>query len=444
MASIGYMLRKEREKRKISLEQISEETKIGTKYLKALETDDYTIFPGETYIIGFMRNYARAIGLDPVDIIRQYKSIKMETVEEDEYNEETPIVTVEQPFIKNAKADKKIRESKEKINDIDVIELDDEFEMQPKKNRRKKMTAETKDNENFSPKPIEEKKSISALHLVIGGSGILILIGLFFLIKFIVVSLSSVEKKEIVSNLEEIKRLEFSNDSLQYDFSVNEYYKIKLGNKEHTVMFEKLSAPVEVNAADNNTAPTEFAFHLDDVIIQIKIKEKKDFDLDLDGKKDLSVNINSFNKDIVTATIKKLHSFIIVSNNNNETSAMTTTNNAVTNMKKSKTDVKNENTSSVKKGKIIFNAVVREKTYIKAFLDGKEQEGVIYYPKQKIHMEAHDVMQLKIGNAGGIVAVINGKKTRLGKRGEIANKIIKWEKDPYDESAYNLIIKDWQ
>ena len=59
-----------------------------------------------------MRNYARAIGLDPVDIIRQYKSIKMETVEEDEYNEETPIVTVEQPFIKNAKADKKIRSAK--------------------------------------------------------------------------------------------------------------------------------------------------------------------------------------------------------------------------------------------------------------------------------------------------------------------------------------------
>ncbi len=441
MASIGYMLKKEREKKKISLDQISEETKIGIKYLKALEADDYTIFPGETYIIGFMRNYARAIGLDPVDIVRQYKAIKMEKIEESEYNEETPIVEMEPAVIKHEAP--KIKTSKSKKEDIDIIELEEPVEEVPKKKRRKKITEpEVQEEESISPQPIEEKKSINPLHLTIGIGGVLIIVGLFFLIKFIVTSLSSVEKNEIVTNLEEIKQLEFTESVLKYDFSVNEFYKIKLGNKIHTIMFERLTAPVEVNAQNTGQKTAEeFAFHLDDVIIQIKEKEKKDFDFDLDGKKDLAVNIDSFNKDIVTATIKKLHSFIVVTNKSSVTNS-SATNKKTENSKQPKKE--QGSTTAMKKGKIIFDAVVREKTYIKAFLDGKEQEGVIYYPKQKIHLEANDVMQLKIGNAGGIVAVVNGKKTRLGKRGEIANKIIKWEKDPYDESAYNLIIKDWQ
>ncbi len=441
MASIGSILKKEREKKKITLEQVSEDTKISTKYLKAIETDDYTIFPGETYIIGFIRNYARSIGLDPVDIIRQYKAMKMESSisekEEVPYLNEV-ILEKEIEKKKEEKERKQPKIKKSKKEDIDIIEISDEEIEDITKTKTKK---KKKKDEPIIPAPIKEKKKINPLYFLIGGGSIIVLVGIFFIVKLIVSSLSSVEQKEIVTNLEEIKLLTFTDNLLHYDFSINEYYKIKLGNKTHTILFEKLTPPVDVNS-QNQKNFEEFAFHLDDVIIQLKKGDLKKFDFDLDGKKDLSVKIDGVNNDIVTATIIKLHSFIVATNGTSNTNQNLLTKNSNSNKVENKNS--NENKGKLKKGKIMFTAIVKEKTYIKAFLDGKEQEGVIYYPNQKVHLEANDVIQLKIGNAGGIVAKINGKPVKLGKRGEIANKIIKWERDPYDENAYNLVIKDWQ
>ena len=96
------------------------------------------------------------------------------------------------------------------------------------------------------------------------------------------------------------------------------------------------------------------------------------------------------------------------------------------------------------KALIIFSGEVIEKVFFQALVDGVEQEGKIYFPGDKIRIEAKKVMQLKIGNAGSIDVTINGQPENLGKSGEIANKIIQWERDPYDESVYHLIIKDWQ
>jgi hypothetical protein len=178
-------------------------------------------------------------------------------------------------------------------------------------------------------------------------------------------------------------------------------------------------------------------FHINDITVPLKLNEEKAIDFDFNSQQDITVKINSFANDLVNAGIKKLHPFVEMETNR----MLSNMTNSLTNKKSVK---KNSTEKNAGKQKILFEGTVKEKTYIKAFIDGKEQEGVIYYPKDSIKLEANDVLQLKIGNAGGIIVTINGKPTRLGKRGDIANKIIKWEKDPYDESTFNLIIKDWQ
>ena len=72
MPSFGEKLRLEREKRKISLEQISASTKIGTRMLQALEEDKFNQLPGGIFNKGFVRAYSHFIGLDEDQTVAEY------------------------------------------------------------------------------------------------------------------------------------------------------------------------------------------------------------------------------------------------------------------------------------------------------------------------------------------------------------------------------------
>ena len=72
MPSFGDKLKLEREKRKITLEEISASTKIGTRMLQALEGDKFGQLPGGIFNKGFVRAYARAVGLDEEQAVADY------------------------------------------------------------------------------------------------------------------------------------------------------------------------------------------------------------------------------------------------------------------------------------------------------------------------------------------------------------------------------------
>ena len=72
MPSFGEKLKLEREKRTITLEQISSSTKIGTRMLQALEEDKFNQLPGGIFNKGFVRAYARCLGLDEDQTVADY------------------------------------------------------------------------------------------------------------------------------------------------------------------------------------------------------------------------------------------------------------------------------------------------------------------------------------------------------------------------------------
>jgi cytoskeletal protein RodZ len=72
LPSFGEKLKQEREKRKIALEQISISTKISTRMLQALEADKFNQLPGGIFNKGFVRAYARFVGLDEEQIVAEY------------------------------------------------------------------------------------------------------------------------------------------------------------------------------------------------------------------------------------------------------------------------------------------------------------------------------------------------------------------------------------
>jgi len=72
--SPGKLLKKERETRNISLEEISAFTKIKEHHLKSIEEDRYELLPAAIYVKGFLKTYAQYLALDPKNIILQYEN----------------------------------------------------------------------------------------------------------------------------------------------------------------------------------------------------------------------------------------------------------------------------------------------------------------------------------------------------------------------------------
>jgi len=72
LPSFGEKLKLEREKRKITLEQISSSTKIGARMLQALEEDRFNQLPGGIFNKGFVRAYSRFVGLDEDQTVAEY------------------------------------------------------------------------------------------------------------------------------------------------------------------------------------------------------------------------------------------------------------------------------------------------------------------------------------------------------------------------------------
>jgi cytoskeleton protein RodZ len=72
VGSFGDRLQRERELRGITLEEIAEATKIGTRSLRALEDEDFNKLPGGIFNKGFVRSYARYLGLDEEQAVSDY------------------------------------------------------------------------------------------------------------------------------------------------------------------------------------------------------------------------------------------------------------------------------------------------------------------------------------------------------------------------------------
>jgi cytoskeleton protein RodZ len=72
LGQFGERLRREREMRGITLEEIAEATKIGSRSLRALETEDFAKLPGGIFNKGFVRSYARYLGIDTEQAVTDF------------------------------------------------------------------------------------------------------------------------------------------------------------------------------------------------------------------------------------------------------------------------------------------------------------------------------------------------------------------------------------
>lgn len=72
--SVGQQLKRQRESLELSLDEVAESTKIRAWYLEALEEDNRERLPADVYALGFLRAYARHLGLDATDVVDRWRA----------------------------------------------------------------------------------------------------------------------------------------------------------------------------------------------------------------------------------------------------------------------------------------------------------------------------------------------------------------------------------
>lgn len=84
MSDFGANFRNARESLGISVDQIAGETRISTRFLRAIEDEEFHLLPGGIFNRGFIRTYATRLGLDPEQAVTDYEQLT-ETREPEEF-----------------------------------------------------------------------------------------------------------------------------------------------------------------------------------------------------------------------------------------------------------------------------------------------------------------------------------------------------------------------
>ncbi len=116
--AFGLELRRIRERRGLSLEQMSEQTKVGVAHYAALEAGDLSRWPSGIFRRGFVRSYAAAVGLDPDEVLAAFSRIFADPADGPRA---AARITAEAALRQEALA--AARESHESIDELPVLRL---------------------------------------------------------------------------------------------------------------------------------------------------------------------------------------------------------------------------------------------------------------------------------------------------------------------------------
>lgn len=81
--TLGEKFRQAREELGISISEVAEQTRISSHYLTSIENDDYKTLPGGIFNKGFVKSYAKCVGLDETEVLQDYSRLVADAEDED-------------------------------------------------------------------------------------------------------------------------------------------------------------------------------------------------------------------------------------------------------------------------------------------------------------------------------------------------------------------------
>ena len=386
MNQLGLIFRDARIKSGKTIEEASRETKIAKKYLIAIENENFDIFPGETYLIGFLRNYAQFLELDSDELVLKYRDFKIQ----------------EQPApIEQLTARPKSSRKFFLIAFVFIMIISGAlyFVLNGKKEERPVI----RDRE----KPEEQKKTVS------GKTGERVIVFeeeevIKDFKKGDIIEFYQRNRKYTISIDGINEHLDFSIGSIPFSLSTDERVEIdfdrdgrkdlllranRLGEGSVNLTLRKLyrserldseispSTDYVGEAAAGTAGPPEVVIiKEDDLLAKIPVAPKTGFQI-----------VSSYEKTAIKTLVK-----------------------------------------------------VSRTAYFAYIVDEKDKEEALLKNGEELSFTAKEALRIMAANASDVNLEINNIPVTLGKRGEVVAKVVRWYRDSENNDLYHLIIDDWE
>lgn len=437
METVGEILKNAREKKGFTIESLEKKTRIVSRYIEALENNEFDKLPGEIYVKGFIKTISDKLLLDSDKVLERYNlQINEDRFEEDLYK-----------YDKNAKPTKKEKESKAKkekkiedgaissseaisieIKKAAISNINEEFNKVKPKIRSNISNAES-DLLATTRRDLDRLRSRRKSFPIVP---IIVILAILVIFAVIVVFFIGIKNnKDNKKNEVEIVRNIVNNSVSRQNVKSGDIINFKpLG----------ISANIKFNSIGN-------AIHLNINGQDLTLSKGSPIILDLSGNgiDDFKISVIEIYDNLATVEMEKLeenqmiNAGIVYSNNNFSNNIQNTT--AIA----SNFQVIDGDTyimRNVEKEDIKIEITAKQFVYVRYFIDSGAPATQNLLSGRIINLTASDVIMLTIGNAGEVIVKVNGNIVNVGEAGETVNKTIKWIRDIGDSTKYNLIMSD--
>ncbi len=387
MNQLGPIFRDARRKSGKTIEEASRETKIAKKYLIAIENENFDIFPGETYLIGFLRNYAQFLELDSDELVLKYRDFKIQ----------------EQPApIEQLTARPKSSRKFFLIAFVFIMIISGAlyFVLNGKKEER----PVTRDRE----KPEEQKKTVS------GKTGERVIV---------------FEEEEVIKDFKKGDIIEFSQRNRKYTISIdgiNEHLDFSIGSIPFSLSTDER---VEIDFdRDGRKDLLLRANRLGEGSVNLTLRKLYRSEL-LDSE--ISPSTDYMGEAAASGTAGPPEVVIIKEDDLLAKIPVAP-----------KTGF--QIVSSYEKTAIKTLVKVSRTAYFAYIIDEKDKEEALLKNGEELSFTAKEALRIMVANARDVNLEINNIPVTLGKRGEVVAKVVRWYRDNENNDLYHLIIDDWE
>ncbi|WP_302367881.1 helix-turn-helix domain-containing protein [Brachyspira aalborgi] len=436
METVGEILKNAREKKGLTIESLEKKTRIVSRYIEALENNEFDKLPGEIYVKGFIKTISDKLLLDSDKVLERYNlQINEDRFEEDLYKSDKSAKPTKKEKESKVKKEKKIEDSaisseatSIEIKKAAISNVNEEFNKVKPKIRSNISNAES-DLLATTRRDLDRLRSRRKSFPIVP-----IIVVLAILVIFAVIVVFFIGRKNNNDNRKnevEIVRNIVNNSVSRQNVKSGDIINFKpLG----------ISANIKFNSIGN-------AIHLNINGQDLTLSKGSPIILDLSGNgiDDFKISVIEIYDNLATVEMEKLeenqmiNAGIVYSNNNFSNNIQNTT--AIA----SNFQVIDGDTyimRNVEKEDIKIEITAKQFVYVRYFIDSGAPATQNLLSGRIINLTASDVIMLTIGNAGEVIVKVNGNIANVGEAGETVNKTIKWIRDIGDSTKYNLIMSD--
>ena len=450
METIGEILKNAREKKGLTIEKLEATTHIVSRYITALENNEFNQLPGEIYIKGFIKNLSDKLSLDSKLLLERYNlQINENKFELELYKDGDKNIKPEKREIRTKKREKI---NKENINNENKISFAEETETE----KEVKMLAISNVNEEFNKAKPKIRSDISnpESDLLISTRRdldrlknsrkripvvtIIVVIAILVLIAVLIFAIVNIVNNRDNGNSRtndserngiEIVRNVTNSKSIQ-NVKAGDIINFKPLGKKANIEFNRIGNVIDLNINGSN-----FSLSKSSNIIM---------DLSGNGIPDFRISVI----DIYDNNLAKVEMEIL--EENQMIDAGFSGNNVGSNIQSEiysnanlqVVDGETYILQNIEKSSINIEITARGFVYLRYFIDSGAPSTENLSSGKVVNLAAEDVIMFTIGNAGEVAVRVNGIILKVGEAGETVNKTIKWIRDLNDSTKYNLIMSD--